>query len=142
MANIYLNEFDRSIVHNLKPLAYMRYGDDFICFSATKTQAEAIRSKSVGFLQSVLFLKTNPLLDCLKPVTKGVSYLGIEFWPSGHHLNERMRQRINSRLDKANYASYEAMILAHEKPKRHKELQWQFAKLSPRAPKNKKKLKS
>lgn len=29
-ANIYLNEFDRYVVHYLKPLAYIRYGDDFM----------------------------------------------------------------------------------------------------------------
>ncbi len=30
LANVYLNEFDRFVQHSLKPLAYIRYGDDFI----------------------------------------------------------------------------------------------------------------
>lgn len=33
-ANIYLNEFDRYMVHAMKPGAYLRYGDDWVCFDA------------------------------------------------------------------------------------------------------------
>jgi len=53
---------------------------------------------------------------------------GVEIWPSGRRLNKRMRSRINSRLDKFNYAIYEALILAHENRKRHRELQWSSLK--------------
>lgn len=38
-ANIYLNEFDRFVRHTLKPLGYIRYGDDFVLF--TNNEAEA-----------------------------------------------------------------------------------------------------
>ena len=126
MANIYFNEFDRFIAHQVKPLAYIRYGDDFISFAPSQNSAEDMRTQSVAFLQKNLFLTTNPKLDALSPVRKGVSYLGIEFWPSGHRLNDRMRHRIDTRLNQINYASYEGLILSHEKAKKHKQLQWRL----------------
>ena len=35
-ANIYLHEFDRYVRHELRPSGYVRYGDDFVLFCASR----------------------------------------------------------------------------------------------------------
>ena len=56
-ANIYLNEFDRFMVHTLKPKAYLRYGDDWLCFTESKTDALFIRNAAEQFLFESLNLQ-------------------------------------------------------------------------------------
>ncbi len=53
-ANIYLNEFDRYVRHVLKPLAYVRYGDDMVLWCRTRQQAELLRRQAFDFLASHL----------------------------------------------------------------------------------------
>ena len=83
LANIYLNEFDRFIKHSIKPSAYLRYGDDWLCFMSDKVQLENARVRSENFLRGELGLNINPKANFIKPVRAGVSYLGVDLWPGG-----------------------------------------------------------
>lgn len=50
-ANIYLNEFDRFVVHVLKPERYVRYGDDCLLFVNNRERAGKMRVDAIIFLQ-------------------------------------------------------------------------------------------
>jgi hypothetical protein len=126
MSNIYLNEFDRLMKHQLKPLAYLRYGDDWLCFAETKSQLECIRQAAVVFLEEELSLTINPKIDRVQPAYKGTSYLGVDIWPNGRRLQPRVRNRVKERVNTQNVASYQALVAAHEKRKRLKAFNWQL----------------
>lgn len=72
-ANIYLNEFDRYMVHSLKPNAYLRYGDDWLCFANTEADLNKIRDQALHFLSATLQLNVSKKIDSIKPVYKGFS---------------------------------------------------------------------
>jgi len=128
MSNIYLNEFDRFIKHELKPLAYMRYGDDWLCFMPSKVSALELRRSAIQKLDQ-LSLSINPKIDRIEQSRKGVSYLGVDIWPQGRRLQASIRKRIIERLDKSNVSSYRALIAAHERSKWLKTMDWQLLDL-------------
>jgi len=129
MANIYLNEFDRFVKHQLKPLAYLRYGDDWLCFADKRVELEAMRAKSVTFLREELSLRVNPKIDYIRPAYRGVEYLGVQIWPSGRRLQLKPRQRVINRLQTSNASSYKALVAVHEKPRRLKSLNWRLMEI-------------
>lgn len=55
-ANIYLNEFDRLVRHTLKPLSYIRYGDDFLVFAESEQEAIGFQCHAAQWLRRELFL--------------------------------------------------------------------------------------
>lgn len=109
-ANIYLNEFDRYMVHTLKPLGYLRYGDDWLCFASSKHEIEQIRTAAINFITMELKLEISKKLNVVTPVRKGVTYLGVDLWPSGTRIMKATQSRVLMRLTAANYSSYEAHI--------------------------------
>ncbi len=125
MANIYLNEFDRFMSHQLKPLAYMRYGDDWLCFDS-QNRLGHIRQAALIFLRQELSLTLNPGVDRCQPVHRGISYLGVDIWPTGKRLQPGVRRQVNQRLNRRNFASYKALIKAHEKSVKLNELDWRL----------------
>jgi len=127
MSNIYLNEFDRFIKHELKPLAYMRYGDDWLCFMSSKSSTLQLRHSAIQKLDQ-LSLSINPKIDRIEQSRKGVSYLGVDIWPNGRRLQSSVRKRIIGRLDKHNVSNYKALLLAHEQSKWLKHIDWLMLK--------------
>jgi RNA-directed DNA polymerase len=75
-ANIYLNEFDRYARHTLKPQAYLRYGDDFLLFYATRRQAHQTREIARAFLKNTLGLTVNAKNNVVVPAKSGLKFLG------------------------------------------------------------------
>jgi len=123
MSNIYLNELDRFMVHEMKPAAYLRYGDDWLCFVPSKLIAQNIRLDSLKKL-SELGLQINTKVDSITPVWKGIPYLGVNIWPKGHYLKEAVRKRVKERLRDNNVASYRSLVMNNDKPKRLDEFDW------------------
>jgi hypothetical protein len=124
MSNIYLNEFDRLMMHQLKPSAYLRYGDDWLCFASSKAELEQIRTQAVAFLSDALSLTVNPKIDHIRQADKGVSYLGVDIWPHDRRLQPKVRNSVAQRISPDNSSSYKALVAAHEKAKRLRELNW------------------
>lgn len=58
-ANIYLNEFDRYVLHQLKPLGYVRYGDDFALWGASEHTTSVYAAYGGEFLRNRLHLGLN-----------------------------------------------------------------------------------
>lgn len=109
-ANIYQNEFDRFMAHTLKPSAYLRYGDDWLCFAADRATLEIIRQQAAQFLVNVLNLNLSQKLDLLLPVRKGVTYLGIDLWSNGYRITKPTQARVRLKINPSNFSSYEALV--------------------------------
>ena len=125
-ANIYLNELDRYVKHTLKPLAYARYGDDFVFFMNSKEQLEEFRLKVIEFLNTSLKLELHHSNDIIVKAKQGLKFLGCWIYPSGRTLTKRSWLRVRDRLDVRNVASYRGLVFQHSNKKRQKEFSWEL----------------
>lgn len=78
-ANLYLNELDMYIKHQLKIKYYIRYMDDFIILHNNSKELHHIKHKISDFLQTNLKLSLNPKSDIF-PVSRGIDFLGYRIW--------------------------------------------------------------
>lgn len=124
LANIYLHELDRFMQHKMRPYAYLRYGDDWLCFVGARVQLEDIRAQTRQFLADELALYINPKVDIMRPVHKGISYLGVDLWPGGRRLDRTATAKIAANLHSRNMASYKSLLTHHQSLKCIKRLEW------------------
>lgn len=125
-ANIYLNEFDQFVLHSLKPLGYVRYGDDFVLWLPSELAARQVQLVGAQFLSDELKLSPNPRHDYVQPAHKKLSYLGVDVWPNGRRLQRSVRRRIERSLSLGNLASYKALTDHHQPPRSQKQFLWQI----------------
>lgn len=128
-ANVYQNEFDRYMVHSLKPEAYLRYGDDWLCFSDNLPKLETIREHAVKFLAETLKLQVSQKLDIVTPVTKGITYLGVDLWPSGKRITKATQARVHRKIKPGNFTSYDALVQQFSSKRSIKRFYWQTVDL-------------
>jgi hypothetical protein len=111
-ANIYLNEFDRYVRHTIKPLGYVRYGDDFVLFVSSKIEAQDAQKSASEWLLSALHLRVHSNNNVIKPATSGLYFLGhIIYSVSPLSVDLKMRCKIEMTICLRNAASYQAMKL-------------------------------
>ena len=79
-ANVYMNNFDRFVRHKIKPLAYIRYGDDFLLFLSNRVLAERAEAERSEFLDKVLSLKLHPAQNHIVKPGHTVCFLGSTFF--------------------------------------------------------------
>lgn len=123
-ANIYMNELDRFVKHNLKPKAYLRYGDDFIVTSKNRLELEFFRSAILKFFHDELKLSSNHKNDKIIKIGQGLKFLGVILLPSRKRLNERNFRRTKKRLNIANISSYSGLIKKHGNSEQKKQFDW------------------
>ena len=119
LANIYLHEFDWFVRHRLKPLAYVRYGDDFILFAQTHEVAEQFRKIATSWLFDNLHLTVHKSNNHVFQVKRGIHILGHRIYPK-HQIviDPAMLRRIHKKLNRTNTSTYKSLQM----PKRQKEL--------------------
>lgn len=98
-ANIYLNELDKMIKHELKEVYYIRYMDDFVILHSDKAHLKSLREIIENWLGCELALSTNNK-TCIFPVrnSKGRSldFLGYRITAN----TKKLRKRAISQLEK------------------------------------------
>ena len=120
-ANIYLNEFDRYVRHSLKPLAYIRYGDDCTVFAKTRHQAHEIRRNAIEYLHKKLKLTVNPKNDLVVRVDQGLHFLGHVITDKRVFVDRHTTRQALDRVNTRNLASYKSLKII-KWPKR--QLSW------------------
>ena len=96
LGNLYLHEFDLFVKHELKCMNYIRYCDDFVLFSNSKSELRMWSDKIRQFLSERLQLR---LSKCeLFPVTHGVDYLGYRHFCDYILLRKSTAKRMRRRL--------------------------------------------
>ena len=123
-----MNEFDRFVVHILKPDNYVRYGDDFIMFARDNKQLETMRFEAISFLKNVLGLTIHARMDILLPARHGIHFLGMNLGFFVQHISHRTTKRIEKRLSVKNYSSYYGFIKQLE-PGQLKNFYWRLEQL-------------
>lgn len=118
-ANIYLQEFDRFVRHLIKPLAYVRYGDDFVLFVPGPDDAVRARAAAREWLQIHLRLRLHAKNDWILPARRGLHFLGHRIYPLAPvTISKDLRAKVERSLDRHNAGSYQAMYLSRQQRRR------------------------
>lgn len=98
LVNIYMNEFDQFVKHQLKATYYIRYADDFIFLHHERNQLHLIVQSIELFLYSELRLRLHPNKVSIETVASGVDFLGWVQFPQHRVLRGVTRRRVIKRL--------------------------------------------
>lgn len=78
-ANVYLNELDQFVKHQLKAKYYIRYVDDFVILHVSKEKLIRYRNEVACFL-SKLKLELHPSKCTIKGIKQGIHFLGFRIF--------------------------------------------------------------
>ncbi len=113
-SNIYMNELDQFMKHNLKVRHYIRYADDFVILSEHKNLLVSMIPVIQRFLWERLKLSLHPDKVFIKTFASGVDFLGwVHF--SDHRVlrtatKHRMMKRVKENPKKAVVQSYLGLL--------------------------------
>ena len=93
LVNVYMNEFDQFMKHQVKAKYYIRYADDFVIFSDNKEQLKTVLLQVSAFLEFHLGLKLHPDKVFIKTVASGVDFLGWTHFPDHRVLRTVTKNR-------------------------------------------------
>ena len=105
-ANIYLNELDRFVKHQLKAKYYLRYCDDFILLNPDRPVQNEQLDKICSFLTEHLKLDLHPNKIITRTYRQGIDFLGYVVRPCVRTLRTKTRQRILKNISEKNLSSY------------------------------------
>ena len=94
LVNIYMNEFDQFVKHNLKAKYYIRYADDFVMMSEDKKYLENILPTIERFLSEKLKLTLHPDKVSIKTLASGIDFLGWVHFPNHRVLRTATKRRM------------------------------------------------
>jgi RNA-directed DNA polymerase len=112
-ANIYLNELDRFVKHELRIKNYLRYGDDFIVMHPSLEELVRLRCRVMRFLEQTLQLRLNPKNDKIIKAAHSLKFIGVSAFPYDRKLNRRSANRVKRRLNFLNAGSYYGLVGKH-----------------------------
>jgi hypothetical protein len=96
-ANVYLNELDQFVKHELRCPAYLRYVDDFLLFADDKVTLHEWREAIITFLQTLrLTIHENRAQP--RPVTQGIPFLGFIIYLDHRRIKPRTGLRYRRHL--------------------------------------------
>jgi len=105
-SNIYLNDLDYFIKHNLRQKFYIRYCDDFIILNQDKKYLENLILIIDNFLQTKLKLNLHPNKIIIRKISQGIDFLGYVTLPYYRVLRTKTKKRIRRLVTSKNLPSY------------------------------------
>lgn len=100
-ANIYLNELDQYLKHQLHVKYYVRFMDDFIILCKDKNEAKLLKNKINEFVNIKLNLCLNDKTRYY-PNKMGVDFCGYRIFETHLLLRKRSKKKINKNIRKWN----------------------------------------
>ncbi|MEM7114173.1 MAG: RNA-directed DNA polymerase [Chloroflexota bacterium] len=101
--NVLLNQLDHFVKETLRVPAYLRYVDDFLLFSHSKSELWQQRNQIARFLQT-LRLTLHPNKCHVMPTQKRVPFLGFRLFPTHRRLLQDSLRRARRRLRQQRHA--------------------------------------
>lgn len=92
-ANVYLNELDYYVKHEIKVKYYIRYVDDFVIMHKSRRQLETWKEKINEFLLSKLKVALHPQKSRIMPISRGIDFVGFRNY---RHFRLLRRRNIKS----------------------------------------------
>ena len=112
-ANIYLNELDQFVKHNLREKHYLRYCDDFIILGESEIRLQNLISEVDNFLKLKLRLNLHPQKIIIRKHQQGVDFLGYVVLPYHRVLRTKTKKRMMKKL-RRKYVLLQNEIIAQE----------------------------
>ena len=97
--NVYMNEFDQFVKHNLHVPFYIRYADDFVFLSADKQELNNRLLGIAKFLDQSLNLSLHPDKVYIKTFASGVDFLGWTHFPTHQTIRTVTKRRMYKRIE-------------------------------------------
>ena len=94
LVNVYMNEFDQFVKHNLKAKYYIRYADDFVILSLNKEPLITMYRYIDIFLRERLHLEPHPDKCFITTFASGVDFLGWVHFPDHRVLRTATKKRM------------------------------------------------
>jgi RNA-directed DNA polymerase len=98
LVNIYLNEFDRFVKHNLRARFYIRYADDFVIFSDDHILLKQILPEIRLFLGKQMKLDLHSDKVSIRTLASGIDFLGWVHFPDYRRLRTSTKRRVLKRI--------------------------------------------
>jgi hypothetical protein len=115
-ANHYLSAFDHHIKEQLRIKRYVRYMDDMLFFSESKSCLKDLYAVSVSYMHDRLRLVLKPPI--IATVDSGAPFLDFLIKPNGIYLQRKLKNRYKSRLAGIEYALQHGIMAEAEAGKR------------------------
>lgn len=109
-ANIYLNELDRFVKHQLRVKSYLRYCDDFIILASDENKLTSLKSKISAFLKTKLKLDLHQNKVSIRKLRQGIDFLGYVTLPYYRVLRTRTKKRMFKKINDINKPSYLGLL--------------------------------
>lgn len=97
-SNVYLNELDQFVKHQLKVRDYLRYSDDCVLVHEDPAQLLAWRAAIEEFLDRRLRVRLTDPFATPRPIQNGVDFLGYIVRPDYLLVRRRVVHRLTARL--------------------------------------------
>lgn len=97
-ANIYMNEFDQFIKHEMKVKYYVRYTDDFAIASPDRQYLEQLIPRITYFLSCELALKLHPKKIVIRKLRQGIDFLGYIIFPKHRLVRSKTKRRMFAKM--------------------------------------------
>jgi len=108
-ANVYLNELDYFVKHNLKIKYYIRYVDDFIILHNNKNVLGKFKFQINDFLKNKLKIELHPDKSKIINLDKGINFLGFRVFYS-----HRLLRKTNLKIFKRKLEGFKASFSNNE----------------------------
>lgn len=113
-ANIYMNELDQFIKHDLRIKYYIRYADDFFILCENKKVLQELIYPISGFLSDSLGLELHPKKIIIRNLKWGIDFLGYIILPhyvlprtkTKRRILKKIKEKINTDSFNQSLASY------------------------------------
>ena len=99
-ANVYLNELDYFVKHNPKIKYYVRYVDDFIILSSSKSQLIEWEKKINNFLLENLKIQLHPEKSKIIHLNKPITFVGFRIFYRYKLLKKSNKNKVKKRMNK------------------------------------------
>jgi retron-type reverse transcriptase len=93
-ANVYMNELDQFVKHELRMRHYIRYADDFVFLSQDRNELLRCLPRVVAFLLGPLNIGLHPDKVFVKTLASGVDFLGWVHFPKHSVLRTKVKRRM------------------------------------------------
>lgn len=104
-ANIYLNELDQFIKHNLKIKHYLRYADDFLLLDEDRNNLYRCIDTLKQFLKKALHLELHPKKIILRKLNWGIDFCGYIVLPHFILPRTKTKRRILNKVVKSSVSN-------------------------------------
>lgn len=113
-ANVYLNELDQFVKHQMKAEYYLRYVDDFVILHPSKEVLEGYRRTIQEFLVERLQLQLHPNKSRVINLENGIPFLGFRVFYHHKLVRPMNRRKFERKLEEFR-ASTEQDVIGSEK---------------------------